>query len=90
MTRQPLESANPLLVAEIWATQLREHFIQDGYDQQQVDELIGATLARFRSARVRDFVPLLVERSVRRALNGDRNTPTTERAVPAGHGDSAR
>jgi hypothetical protein len=42
-----------------------------GYDPARVDELIASSLARFRSSKVREFVPLLVERSVQRALRDD-------------------
>jgi len=42
-----------------------------GHDPSRVDQLIASNLARFRSSRVREFVPLLVERSVERALRDD-------------------
>lgn len=35
-----------------------------------IEEAIAAAEARFREASVRQFVPLLVERSVRRSLKG--------------------
>jgi hypothetical protein len=86
MTTHPLETADPPVGAEAWAIQLREQLVQHGHDRQRVDELIRATAARFRSARVRDFIPLLVERAVRRALNRDGGTSTRRHEVPADGG----
>ncbi|MDQ1429914.1 MAG: hypothetical protein QOF40_516 [Actinomycetota bacterium] len=74
MTMRQLETASRPVDAEMWVTALRDQLIQSGYDRRRVDELIVVTLARFRSARLRDFIPLLVERSVRRALDGDRSS----------------
>jgi hypothetical protein len=71
MTVRQLETGSRPVEAELWVTELRERLIQSCYDPQRVDELIVVTLARLRSARLRDFIPLLVERSVRRALDGD-------------------
>ncbi|KXX55311.1 three-helix bundle dimerization domain-containing protein [Rhodococcus sp. LB1] len=64
-----------------------------------VEDLIEATLGRFEGCRIRDFVPLLVERAATRALDAAYRrpvasaapvrtpelpaTPPTESAVPA-------
>jgi hypothetical protein len=53
---------------ERWVTDLREGLVGDGHDRRRVDELIASTLAGFESARLRDFVPVLVARSVREKL----------------------
>ena len=54
--------------AESWAMELRDELVEAGHNPQRVDEVLTATLARFQSARLRTFVPILVERSVRQAL----------------------
>ena len=54
-----------------WLVELRQRLVEAGYDSGRVDETITATLTRFRAARVRSFIPLLVERAVHRALQGD-------------------
>jgi hypothetical protein len=54
--------------AEPWLNELRQELIDAGYDQSQVDQTIGSALQRFRSSRVHDFIPLLVERAVHREL----------------------
>jgi hypothetical protein len=51
-----------------WATDLRDRLVAEGHDSRRVDELIASDLAAFDSARIRDFIPLLVTRSVREAL----------------------
>ena len=51
-----------------WVSDLRQDLVDQGYDPSRVDQLITSTLARFGSTRVHDFVPLLVERAVNRAL----------------------
>jgi hypothetical protein len=71
MTMPEREHATGPVEAEPWMAALRERLVQSGYDRQQVDELIVVALARFRSARLRDFIPLLVERSVRSAVTSD-------------------
>jgi hypothetical protein len=68
-----LETASRTVEPEMWVTALRDQLVQSGYDRRRVDELVVVTLARFRSARLRDFIPILVERSVRRALDGERS-----------------
>jgi hypothetical protein len=57
--------------AEPWVSSLRALYIDAGHDAARVDEALGAALARFRSARTREFVPLLVERSVGQALRSE-------------------
>jgi hypothetical protein len=71
MTMPERDPATGRVEAEPWITALREKLVQSGYDRQQVDALIVVALARFRTARVRDFIPLLVERSVRSAVTSD-------------------
>jgi len=56
--------------AEPWVSELRQQLVDAGYDASRVDQVITSTLKRFRSSRVHDFIPLLVERSVYRALRG--------------------
>ena len=62
------QSTNPAFDREPWVDDLRERFVDAGYDGLRVDELLTAALARFRAARLRSFIPLLVERSVQQAL----------------------
>jgi hypothetical protein len=56
------------IIRERWATDLRERLVAEGHDGRRVDELIASDLAGFESAHIRDFIPLLVTRSVRDAL----------------------
>jgi hypothetical protein len=56
---------------EGWVIDLRAQFAGAGYEPARVDELIASNVERFRSSKFREFVPLLVERSVQRALRGD-------------------
>jgi hypothetical protein len=53
-----------------WEHALRQEFVDAGYDAGRVDSLLAAAVERFRSGRVRDFVPLFVKRSVSRELHG--------------------
>ena len=62
------QADSPPFEAETWAMDLRDQLVEDGYSRPRVDQVLTGTLARFRSARVRSFVPILVERSVRDAL----------------------
>jgi hypothetical protein len=61
----------PPSAVEPWVLDLRAQLADAGYDPTRVDELIASSMARFQSSKFRDFVPLLVERSVQRALRGD-------------------
>jgi hypothetical protein len=65
---QPHQATDPDFDREPWVDDLRERFVDAGYDGSRVDELLTATLARYRSARLRSFIPLLVQRSVQQAL----------------------
>ena len=65
------QTDSPPFEAETWAMDLRDQLVEAGHDRQRVDEVLSATLARFRSARLRTFVPILVERSVRQSLRDD-------------------
>jgi hypothetical protein len=56
--------------AEPWVSALRQELLDAGFDPSRVDQLIATALERFRSSRIHDFVPLLVERAVYRALRG--------------------
>jgi hypothetical protein len=56
---------------EPWVIDLRARLVDAGADLGRVDDLITSNIARFRSSKFRQFVPLLVERSVQRALRGD-------------------
>ena len=62
------DRASSAFETELWVVELREQLVEDGYERNRVDGLIAATLVRFRSARLPDFVPLLVERHVLRTL----------------------
>jgi hypothetical protein len=53
-----------------WLHALRHELVDAGHDAARVDALLAAAVERFRSGRVRDYVPLLVERSVYRELRG--------------------
>jgi hypothetical protein len=53
---------------EPWVSALRQELLDSGFDPSRVDQLLTTTLERFRSSRIHDFVPLLVERAVYRAL----------------------
>jgi type IV pilus biogenesis protein CpaD/CtpE len=64
------QSATSAVTAERWVDDLREQLVDDGHDRGRVDELIASTLARFDSARIRVFIPVLVARSVREELGG--------------------
>jgi hypothetical protein len=57
---------------EPWVSALRQDLLDSGFEPSRVDQLITTTLERFRSSRVHDFIPLLVERAVYRALRGER------------------
>ncbi len=71
------EGAQWPLDREPWVHELRAQFVESGHDQREVDAVLTATLARFRSARLHSFLPILVERSVQRALrdNGQQKGP---------------
>ena len=77
MEQQPLENMLDIrtcvmrVAVEPWVVDLRADLVDAGADPGRVDELITSNLARFRSSRFRQFVPLLVERSVQRSLRGD-------------------
>lgn len=58
------------LAVEPWVIGLRAQFTDAGYDAGRVDELIASSVARFGPSRFGQFLPLLVERSVQRALRG--------------------
>ena len=53
---------------DAWVIDLREQLIEEGHDGDRVDALVRDAVARYRSARVREFIPLFVERTVQRAL----------------------
>jgi hypothetical protein len=53
-----------------WLSALRLDLVHAGYDPARVDAVLDATVARYRSGRVRDYVPLLVERAAYRELRG--------------------
>jgi hypothetical protein len=76
MTNRPLklqdETARWPLDREPWVHELRARFVDSGHDQREVDAVITATLERFRSARLQSFLPILIERSVQRALREER------------------
>jgi hypothetical protein len=55
---------------EPWVSALRQDLIDSGFDPARVDQVLTTTLDRFRSSRIHDFVPLLVERAAYRALRG--------------------
>ncbi|MDQ1460902.1 MAG: hypothetical protein QOI08_2386 [Actinomycetota bacterium] len=61
---------------EPWVHELRGRFVDSGHDQREVDAVITATLGRFRSARLQSFLPILIERSVQRALREKREPGT--------------
>jgi hypothetical protein len=76
MQQQPLENMLDIRgrvqpAVEPWVLDLRAQLADAGHDPTRVDELITSSVARFQSSKFRDFVPLLVERSVQRALRGD-------------------
>jgi hypothetical protein len=79
---QQHESARWPFDVELWVHELRRQFVDAGHDQREVDAVITATLERFRSARLQSFLPILVERSVQRALRekGDPSWPPRGRA----------
>ncbi|MCU1468546.1 MAG: hypothetical protein JWM72_4474 [Actinomycetia bacterium] len=56
--------------AEPWVGALRRELLDSGFDPSRVDQLLTTTLERFRSSRIHDFIPLLVERAVYRGLRG--------------------
>jgi hypothetical protein len=62
---------SPAYEADSWVVELRTRMLDEGHDRQQVDQVIATALARFQSARVRSFIPLLVERAVQRAFRDD-------------------
>jgi hypothetical protein len=51
-----------------WMVDLKQELVERGYDSNEVEQLIAEAVDRFRSAAVRDFIPLLVSRSVQRTL----------------------
>lgn len=57
--------------ADDWVDELRERLVDDGHDQRRVDRAIDTSLTRFRGARVRSFLPLLVERADEQALRAE-------------------
>ncbi len=68
----PEQTAIPTGNKERWVTDLRDSLVEDGHDRRRVDDLIASTLAGFDSARIRDFIPVLVARTVRENLRMDR------------------
>ena len=56
------------LATEPWVHELRGQLVDSGHDEREVDTALTATLERFRSARLKSFLPILIERSVQRAL----------------------
>ena len=62
------EGARWPLDREPWVYELRAQFVDSGHDQRDVDAAITATVERFRSARLQSFLPILIERSIQRAL----------------------
>ncbi|MCU1426450.1 MAG: hypothetical protein JWL83_450 [Actinomycetia bacterium] len=64
------ETATEPVAAEAWLIELRLQFVEAGHDRRLVDEFLTTALARFRAARLRTFIPILVERSVQRDLRG--------------------
>jgi hypothetical protein len=75
VTLREEEAARAPVNTETWIVELRDRLVDAGHDRRRVDDLISSTLARFRSARLQGFVPILVERSVRGALHSDRDSP---------------
>ena len=53
---------------DAWVIDLREQLVEAGHDRRRVEALLSDTLTRYRTTRLPPFVPLLVERSVQRAL----------------------
>jgi hypothetical protein len=53
---------------DAWVIDLRQQLIEEGHDGDRVDALVRDAVARYGSARVREFIPLFVERTVQRAL----------------------
>ena len=69
MVQQPLEDVLDIRTGvERWVIDLRARLVDAGYDEGLIDHAITSSLTRFRSSRLREFVPLLVERSVQRDL----------------------
>ena len=55
--------------SDLWIVALRIRLVDLGYQADAVDAEIVKAMARFRTARISMFVPLLVERAVRQALD---------------------
>ena len=53
-----------------WVSDLRHQLVDCGFDPARVDTAITTALERFRTSRIHDFIPLLVERAASRALRG--------------------
>ena len=66
---------------DAWVSDLKQELVERGYDSRDLDALIAAALDRYRSARVRDFIPLLVSRSVKRTLREESHQPRTDEAT---------
>jgi hypothetical protein len=64
-------NGGPSDLEEPWVSELRKEMIDEGHDAGRVDQVIEASLEQLESGRVRDFVPVLVERSVHRALRAN-------------------
>ena len=72
MEQKPLEDMLDIgSDVEPWVIDLRAQLVDAGYECGRVEELITSNRARFRLSKHGEFVPLLVERSVQRALRGD-------------------
>ena len=55
--------------SDLWTVDLRSRLVDAGYQPDAVDTEIAKAMSRFQTARISMFVPLLVERAVRRALD---------------------
>jgi hypothetical protein len=55
--------------SDLWIVDLRIRLVDVGYQPDAVDAEIVKAMSRFRTARISMFVPLLVERAVRLALD---------------------
>jgi hypothetical protein len=63
-----VETTERSVAAEPWVRALRQELLDSGFEPSRVDQVLATTLQRFRSSRIRDFIPLLVERAAYRAL----------------------
>ena len=66
-----METNEQSAAAEPWVSDLRHELVDEGYEPSRVDQQIKSALERFRSSRIHDFIPLLVERAVNQSLRGD-------------------